>query len=164
MKLLSIIVAVADNNAIGKDNKLLWHLPEDLKQFKKLTENHKIIMGSTTYESLPRRPLPNRTNIVLSSRKIDLPSCIVVSSIQQVIDICDEEVENFVIGGASIYRQFLPFVQKIYLTKVYGSFEADTYFPDINFEEWEIVDKLSYAQDEKHLYTFDIITYKRINL
>ena len=161
MKPLTIIVAVADNYAIGKDNQLLWHLPEDLKHFKKVTENHTIIMGKKTYDSLPRRPLPNRTNVVLSNHETQLEGCLMASSVEQALDMCDPDQENFIIGGASIYRQFLPFVQKIYLTHVSGKFDADTFFPDVDFSTWEVIDQKTFPKDEKHLYPFELLTYQR---
>ena len=134
---ISIIVAVAKNNAIGKDNKLLWHLSEDLKRFKSLTSGHYIIMGKNTYFSLPRRPLPNRTHIILT----DIPGeqiddCMMAYSIEDAISKMNPEQENFIIGGASIYRQFLPLAHKLYITWVHESFDADTFFPELDDKIW----------------------------
>jgi len=160
---ISIIVAVAQNNAIGKDNKLLWHLSEDLKRFKKLTSGHFIIMGKNTYFSLPKRPLPNRTHIILT----DIPGeqiddCIMAYSIEEAIEKMDTENENFIIGGASIYRQFLPYANKLYITWVHASFDADTFFPDLYEEEWGIISQEDFPQtDEKNPYPFTYKIYER---
>jgi len=160
---ISIIVAVAKNNAIGKDNKLLWHLSEDLKRFKKLTTGHYIIMGKNTYYSLPKRPLPNRTHIVLT----DLPGeqiddCIMAYSIEDAISKMDPKNENFIIGGASIYRQFLPFTSRLYITWVHESFEADTFFPELNEEEWKVVSKEDFPEpDEKNPYPYSYMIYEK---
>ncbi len=163
MKPISIIVAIAENNAIGKDNQLLLHLPEDMKWFKSITQGHKVIMGKNTFFSLPKRPLPGRINIVLS----DIPGehidgCQMAYSIADVIDQCDESQENFIIGGGSVYRQFLPHAQKLYITKIHTSFEADTFFPEINPLEWEIIEAEKHTADEKHqfAYTFQIFRHK----
>jgi dihydrofolate reductase len=137
--IISIIVAIASNNAIGKDNQLLWHIPEDLKRFKKLTTGHTIVMGKRTFESLPIRPLPNRRSVVIT----DIPGeqiegCIMAYSIEDAISKMEPGAENFIIGGGSVYRQFLPLSDKLYLTLVQKDFEADTFFPEIAFEEWNI--------------------------
>ncbi len=137
--IISIIVAIASNNAIGKDNQLLWHIPEDLKRFKKLTTGHTIVMGKRTFESLPIRPLPNRRSVVIT----DIPGeeiegCVMACSIEDAISKMEPGAENFIIGGGSVYRQFLPVSDKLYLTLVQKDFEADTFFPEIDFEEWNI--------------------------
>ncbi len=131
--MISIIVAIAENNAIGKNNDLLWHIPEDMKRFRKITSGHKIIMGKRTYESLPYRPLKNRTNIVIS----DIPGdhyegCVMAYSIQEAMDHCSPDEECFIIGGGMVYRQFLPLADKLYITRVDKSFDADIFFPDID--------------------------------
>ncbi|HDO26812.1 MAG TPA: dihydrofolate reductase, partial [Bacteroidetes bacterium] len=116
---ISIIVAIASNNAIGKNNDLLWHISKDLQRFKKLTDGHFIVMGKKTYFSLPKRPLPNRTNMVITDvpgEQID--GCLMAWSIEDAIEKMDPEKENFIIGGGSIYRQFLPYANKLYLTRV----------------------------------------------
>lgn len=139
MKPISIIVAIARNRAIGKDNKLLWHIPEDLKRFKKLTTGHTIVMGKLTFYSLPVRPLPNRRSIVITDvQNEEISGCTMAYSIQDAIDKMDADSENFIIGGGSIYRQFMPFAGKLYLTMVEADFEADTFFPEIDFEEWKV--------------------------
>jgi len=160
---ISIIVAVAKNNAIGKDNKLLWHLSEDLKRFKKLTTGHYIVMGKSTYFSLPKRPLPNRTHIVLTDvpgEQID--GCIMAYSIEDAIKKMHPEEENFIIGGASIYRQFLSHASKLYITWVEESFEADTFFPILNEEEWEIISQEHFPEpNEKNPYPYKYVIYSR---
>jgi dihydrofolate reductase len=160
MKNISIIVAIAENNAIGKDNQLLWHLSDDLKRFKKLTSGHRVIMGRNTYLSLPLRPLPNRTNIVIS----DVPGeefegCITVRSVEEAGELCNDGEESFIIGGGSVYRQFMPMANKLYLTKVHRSFEGDTFFPEIDEDEWKLVEKEDRDADEKHKYPFSFLTY-----
>jgi dihydrofolate reductase len=138
--MISIIVAIAENYAIGKDNDLLWHIPADLKRFKSLTTGHTVIMGKKTYESLPRRPLPNRVNIVISDNIEDhFDQCVMAGSIEEAITRLNPEDENFVIGGASVYRQFLPLSDRLYITWVHKSFEGDVFFPGIDFSEWLLI-------------------------
>lgn len=160
---ISIIVAVAKNNAIGKDNKLLWHLSEDLKRFKKLTTGHTIVMGKNTYFSLPRRPLPNRTHIVLTDvagEQVD--DCIMAYSVDDAISKMNPNEENFIIGGASIYRQFLKHANKLYITWVHEEFEADTFFPALNDTEWEVVSKEDFLiPDEKNPFSYSYVIYTR---
>jgi dihydrofolate reductase len=138
MKKISIIVAVADDMGIGKDNRLLCHIPGDLPRFRKITSGHTVVMGKNTFLSLPGGPLKNRRNIVITDRQDDLfTGCITVNSIDEAIEQCDNDQENFVIGGASIYRQFLPYVSRLYLTLIHQKFDADTFFPDITFNDWQ---------------------------
>lgn len=162
---ISIIVAVAENNAIGKDNKLLWHLSEDLKRFKKLTTGHTIVMGKNTYFSLPRRPLPNRRHIVITDvagEQID--DCVMAYSIEGAISNMNPDEENFIIGGASIYRQFLAHANKLYITWVHESFEADTFFPELNDKEWNILSEENFPDpDEKNPFPYTYVIYERID-
>lgn len=138
--MISMIVAVAENLAIGKNNDLLWHIPADLKRFKAITTGHTVVMGRKTYLSLPRRPLPDRRNIVISDIiGENLPGCDLVYSIEEALEHCSPDDECFIIGGASVYRQCLPFTQRLYLTKVHKEFEGDVFFPGINEEEWNII-------------------------
>ncbi|MFZ4521008.1 MAG: dihydrofolate reductase [Bacteroidales bacterium] len=161
--MISIIVAIAQNMAIGKDNDLLWHIPADLKRFKQITSGHPVIMGKRTWESLPRRPLPNRRNIVIT----DLPGekiegCEMAYSIHEAISLCDPEEENFIIGGASVYRQFLPHASRLYLTLVHKSFEADVFFPEIDFSHWKLISKEDFPSDETNDFDYSNETYERL--
>jgi dihydrofolate reductase len=158
LKPISIIVAIANFNVIGKDNKLIWHIPEDLKRFKKITEGHNIIMGRKTFESLPKmKPLPNRNNIVLSKslNASEIENLTIVKSISEAYDVCSNIDENFIIGGSSIYKYFLATVQKLYITKINQDFEGDTFFPEINYNEWNLI------QFEKLNNFVDFLTYVR---
>lgn len=160
-KNISIIVAIANNNAIGKDNDLLWHISEDLKHFKTLTTGKTIIMGRKTFESLPFKPLPNRTHIIISrNQTFDYPNCTTVESIEEAISHIKSEEEHFIIGGAEIYKQLLPYANKMYITKVYANFEADTYFPQFNENEWEITSEKKSRNQE---FEYSFINYKRKN-
>jgi dihydrofolate reductase len=161
MKKISIIVAIAKNFAIGKDNKLLWHISADMKRFKKLTEGHQVIMGKLTYESLPVRPLPNRQNIIISDNLQDsFEGCITVHSIQEAVELCSEEEESFIIGGGSIYRQFLPLSNKLYLTIVDKDFDADT-FLKIDLSQWHMIDKEDHGPDDKNNFSYSFVTYEK---
>lgn len=156
-----LIVAAAENNALGKDNKLLWHLPDDFKRFKKVTTGHPIIMGRKTFESLPGI-LPGRTHIVISRRKNYAPDgCIVVDSIENALKITPKEVGVFIIGGGEIYRQSMAFADKIDLTRVHQNFEADTFFPEINPDEWQLSQSEFHPKDDKHAFDFTFETYTR---
>lgn len=162
MKKISIIVAIAKNFAIGINNQLLWHIPADLKRFKKITGGHQVIMGKLTYLSLPVRPLPNRTNIVIT----DVPGeafegCLVVNSIQAALDLCNEQEESFIIGGGSVYRQFLPHCNKLYITMVNLDFEADTFFPEIDFNQWTLVGKEDPEPDPSLGFSYSFLIYER---
>lgn len=159
---ISIIVAIAGNHAIGINNQLLWHLPEDLKRFKKITSGHPVIMGKKTYESLPKRPLPNRTNIVITDDRNDIfEGCITVFSIEEAIRACPSGEECFVIGGGSVYRQFMPIADKLYITKVHQDFEADTFFPEIPEESWTLTEESPVQADENNSLKYTFLTYKR---
>jgi len=161
--MITIIVAVAQNNALGKNNQLIWHLPDDLKRFKKLTLNHHIIMGRKTFESLPGI-LPNRKHIVISRntnyKKNDI---IVVKNIDEALKIVPKNEEIFIIGGGEIYNLFLKIATKIELTQVHHSFEADTFFPEIDPQKWKIVSSEFHSKDQKHQYDFTFKTYIRKN-
>ena len=136
--IISIIAAVSDNNVIGKNNKLPWHLPEDLKRFKEVTSGHTVIMGRKTYESIGR-PLPNRVNIVITRNKDFKPKGVkVVHSIEEALSLASEagETETFIIGGAEIYKQALPLANKIYLTRINKNYKGDAYFPELG-KEWK---------------------------
>ena len=158
--MITIIAAVSENNALGKDNQLLWHLPEDFKRFKNLTSGHSIIMGRKTFESFPK-PLPNRTHIIIT-RQLDYTApagCIVVPSLEKAIELCPKNEEAFVIGGGEIYQQALELVNKIDITRVHTTLEADTFFPAIDITKWELVFEEFHPKDEKHDYDFTFLTY-----
>ena len=161
---LSLIVAVAENGAIGKNNDLLWHISADLKHFKALTTGHCIIMGRKTYESFPKRPLPNRRNVVITNN-MDYreEGCEVVHSVEEAIALCKDDEQSFVIGGATVYRQFLPLVNKLYLTKVFATFEADTFFPEIDLSQFEQTAASEVFTDEKTGLRYQFLEYRRID-
>lgn len=161
--MLSIIVAIANNNVIGKDNKLIWHLPEDLKRFKNLTTGHTIIMGRKTFESLGR-VLPNRKHVILCNDmalNIDDENVEVLPDISLLDKYINSEEENFVIGGATIYRLLMPYAKKMYITKINQSFEGDVFFPEIKDEEWQAVSKEPGLKDETNPYDYEYINYVR---
>ncbi len=164
MKNISIIVAIAENNAIGFKNNLLCYLPNDLKWFKKQTSGYNIIMGKKTYLSLPKGALPNRTNIVLTSDKtVSYPNCKMANNIEEAITLCSKDKLNFVIGGASIYKQFLPFANQLFLTKIHSSFEADTFFPEIDFNNWIEIEKKHNLSDTKNKFEHTFSIFKKKN-
>jgi dihydrofolate reductase len=159
---IAIIVAIADNFAIGRNNDLLFHLPNDLKRFKKITSGHAVIMGKRTFFSLPAGPLPNRRNIVIT----DIPGetfegCETVYSIIEAVEIVRMEQLAFVIGGGLIYRQFYPIAGKLYLTMAHKVFEADTFFPEINFKDWKELSRETLF-DEKNNFSYSNIDLVRI--
>lgn len=161
-KQISIIVAIAENFVIGKDNTLLWHLSDDLKRFKRLTSGKTVIMGRNTFFSLPVRPLPNRTNIVISrNNQFTAEGCIMAHSIEQAVQFMKPDEENFVIGGGTIYKQFLPLAQKLYITQVHKSFDGDTFFPEIEDKDWQLVSSEFHPADEKHSLAFTFQDYVR---
>jgi len=159
--MITLIAAVAENNALGKDNQLLWHLPDDFKRFKNVTTGHYIVMGRKTFESFPK-PLPNRTHVIITRQAYKAPEgCIVVDSLSKAIDTCPKEEEIFIIGGGEIYKQSIIIANKLDITKVHHSFEADTFFPEIDLNKWELVSSEFHPKDEKHLYSFAFETYLR---
>ncbi len=160
--LLSIIVAMASNRAIGKNNQLLWHISNDLKRFKRLTTGNPIVMGRKTYESLPGGALPNRRNIVLSDRLEIAPvGCELAHSIEEVLQMVKQETEVFIIGGGSVYEQFLPLADKIYLTRIEQQFEGDTFFPPVNFSTYELIEKEVVDNDLQSPYVYTFETYQK---
>ena len=159
---IAIIVAIAQNFAIGKNNDLLFHLPNDLKRFKKITSGHAVIMGKRTLFSLPNGPLPNRRNIIIT----DIPGetfegCETVYSINEAAQAVQNEQEAFVIGGGMIYRQFYPIAGKLYLTMAHKDFDADTFFPDSNFDEWKVLFREDLF-DEKNNFNYSNINLERL--
>jgi dihydrofolate reductase len=160
---ISIIVAIASNNAIGKDNDLLWHISKDLLRFKEITKGHYIVMGKRTYYSLPVRPLPNRTNLIITDIANEvIDNCLMAYSIEDAVNKMDTLNENFIIGGGSIYKQFMPLANKLYITRVHKDFEADTFFPDISLDEWELISQENITDDPQNnfFYTFEIYSRK----
>lgn len=158
---LTLIAAAAENNALGKDNRMIWHLPNDFKRFKQLTTGHHIIMGRKTFESLPGM-LPNRTHVIIT-RQGDYSApegCIVVNSLDEALKACQQDEEAFVIGGGEIYRQAIERADKIELTRVIGvSPEADAFFPEIKLTEWKLAEEVFHPKDEKHAYDMVFRTY-----
>lgn len=162
--MISIIVAVSDDWGIGKDNELLWHIPEDLRRFKRLTLGNCIIMGKRTWESLPKRPLPGRKNIVLTDVPDECIDCTVTAySIEDALKKCENEQEVFVIGGGSVYRQFMDIADRLYITHVHSKAPADVFFPEIDKREWKIVEKEDHksGNDCKIPYTYIVYERKR---
>ena len=165
--ILSIIVAVSENNVIGKDNKLIWHLPADMKFFKDKTSGHFIITGRKNYDSIPEkfRPLSNRTNIVVTRQKnYHAPFALVMPDIETALTFAkekSEEGEVFIIGGAEIYRQTIDVCSRIYLTRIHHSFEGDAFFPELNMKDWNLLSSKHHAPDEKNKYAFTIETLER---
>ncbi|RLD30344.1 MAG: dihydrofolate reductase [Bacteroidetes bacterium] len=157
---LTIIVAAGENDAIGKDNKLIWHLRDDLKRFKSLTNGHHIIMGRKTFESFPK-PLPNRTHVVITRQEnYQVPNGVfLVNSLEEAIDTAENDRQPFIIGGGDIYKQAMNFADKIELTRVHENFEADTLFPKIDTAIWEETNNTFHDVDDKHEHAFSFLTY-----
>lgn len=160
---ISIIVAMAENRAIGRNGDLIWHNSRDLKQFKKITMGHTVIMGFRTYLSLPgHKALPGRRNIILSSHLETTPEGFeIADSIPKVLEMVEDEEEVFIMGGGMVYEQFLPYTDRIYLTRIGKTFEADTYFPYINFEEWNLVDIEVIDDDPQVDYSYRFEVWER---
>ncbi|WP_262246934.1 dihydrofolate reductase [Parapedobacter soli] len=159
--LVSAIVAAAENNAIGKDNQLLWHLPNDLRFFKRTTTGHPVIMGRKTYESVGK-PLPNRRNIIITRQaEYAVAGAEVVHSVEAAIGSCPGEPEVFVVGGAEIYRQALPLVERIYLTRVHVSLPGDSFFPELDEREWRLASEENHPADERHAYSYSFRILER---
>jgi len=159
---LTIIVAAAENDAIGKNNQLIWHLSDDLKRFKSLTNGHHIIMGRKTFESFPK-PLPNRIHVVITRQQnYQVPNgVIVVNTLEEALNISKHDMQPFIIGGGEIYNQALKIANKIELTRVHNSFEADTFFPKINPENWEETNNIYHEKDDNNEFAYSFVTYLR---
>ena len=160
---ISVIVAFSEGNIIGRDNKMPWRLSGDLKRFKEITTGHTVVMGRKTYESIGK-PLPNRKNIVLTSVPESIVDCTTVGSLKDAIAISEPATEFFIIGGASVYKQALPFADKLYVTKVHANLDGDTKFPEIDYSEWEEIFREEHKSDENNQYDYTFINYKRKNL
>ena len=162
--MLSIVVAKAKNNIIGKNNELVWHLPEDLKHFKELTTGHTIIMGRKTYESLGK-PLPNRKHIIFSQNpdfKVHEENVQVVHSLLEIQDLIEGKEEAFVIGGAMIYNFLMPYVKKMYVTEIKQEFDGDAFFPIIDSEKWKETSRTTGIKNEENNLDYDFVTYEKI--
>ena len=161
--MLSIIVAISKNNVIGKDNKLIWHLPEDLKRFKKLTTGHTIIMGRKTFESLGR-VLPNRKHIVITNNaniQIEDENVELIHDIKMLNKYINSEEENFIIGGATIYKLLMPYANKMYITRINEEFEGDVYFPELDKKVWKEIEREKGIRNEKNPFNYEYVTYIR---
>ena len=160
--MISIIVAVSDDWGIGKDNELLWRISEDLKRFKRLTTGKTIIMGKKTWESLPKRPLPDRKNIVLTDMPHECIDCSITAySIDDALSKCSPDEEIFVIGGGSIYSQFMPLADRLYITHVHLNAPADIYFPEIDLKIWKITWKEDFPLSEMNTVPYTYTLYER---
>jgi dihydrofolate reductase len=162
--MISIIVAVSEDWGIGKDNELLWHISEDLKRFKRLTTGNTVIMGKKTWNSLPRRPLPGRKNIVLTDDpKESIENSLTAYSIEDALGKCGKDEEIFIIGGGSIYRQFMPLANRLYITHVHKNAPADIYFPEIDHNIWEITEEEEFNSGENVSIPYTYTVYERRN-
>lgn len=160
---ITLIAAAAENNALGKDNQMIWHLPDDFKRFKQLTTGHYIIMGRKTFESFPK-PLPNRTHVIITRQNdYNADGCIVVNSLDEALMACPPDEEVFIIGGGEIYRQALDVADKIELTRVFGtSPDADAFFPEIDSLIWKLSEEIFHPKDDRHAYDMAFRTYIRL--
>ena len=156
-----MIAAVAEDNGLGLDNKLVWHIPRDLKHFKDLTHGHCIIMGRKTFESLPKA-LPYRKNIVLSRRKnINCKGAVIVNSVEKAIDETKNDPRPYIVGGGEIYKLFMNYSSYIELTRIHHKFKSDTFFPKINLDKWEVIKRHDIKKSEVENYNYSFLTYKR---
>ena len=159
--IISLIAALDKNRVIGKNNRLPWHLPQDLARFKALTRGHAIVMGRKTYESIGKA-LPGRVNIVVSTNEsFSAPGCIVAGSLQTAIEISKNETEIFVIGGANLFAQALPFADKLYLTVIDHSFEGDAFFPEFDQKTWQEVSRMDFSASSEALWPFSFLLYEK---
>ncbi|MCO6148149.1 dihydrofolate reductase [Flavobacterium sp. NRK1] len=157
---LTLIAAIAENNALGKDNKMMWHLPDDFKHFKSRTSGHHIIMGRKTFESFPS-PLPNRTSVIITRQEdYKADGCIVVNSLEEALKACPQDEEIFVIGGGEIYNQSIGHADKLDLTRVHATFpDADAYFPEIDTTKWDLTSENFHPKNEKHAFDMTFQVY-----
>ena len=160
--MITIIAAAGENNSLGKDNDLVWYLPDDFKRFKELTSGNYILMGRKTFETFPK-PLPNRKHLIITRQEdYQVPeNCFVFDSIQSASDKVLSDNDIWIIGGGEIYKQSMGIADRIELTRVHSDFEADTFFPEIG-EEWELVSEEYHPSDERHKYDFTYLTYERL--
>lgn len=161
--MITIIAAIAKNNALGKNNDLIWHLPADLKRFKKITSGHHILMGRNTFESIGK-PLPNRTTIIITRNKNYFKDgCLIANSLEQAIELAKEEEEIFIIGGAQIYKETMAkdLADQLDITLVHQEFEADAFFPEIDKEIWKEVAREDFVADKKNNFDYSFVSYKK---
>ena len=161
MKNWSIIVAIGEQNEIGKDNDLLWRISADLKRFKAITTGNTIVMGRKTFDSLPKGALPNRRNIVLSHQDLKIDNVEVFQDIEAIAKATENDEQVFIIGGASLYNSFIDKVDRVYLTKVHATFDADVFFPAVNWDEWKILQEENVDIDEKNEYAHTFLELVR---
>ena len=159
--MITIIAAIANNNALGKDNQLIWHLSADLKRFKKLTTGHHIIMGRKTFESIGK-PLPNRTTIIITRNKdYKQEGCLVAHSLDKALKMVKNDDSPFIIGGAQIYKEAIKIVDKLDITFVHHDFKADVFFPEIDLKIWKETDRENFKADEKNKFDYSFVTFER---
>lgn len=162
MRNLSMIAAVGNNLELGYKNELLCHLPIDLKRFKTLTSGHTVLMGDRTWESLPKKPLPNRRNIVITlNKEADYQDCELAFSIEEALKLVENDDQPFIMGGATIYKLFIDKVETLYLTRMLSDFQADAFFPSFNLDEWDLIEDEFVPKDEKNIYDLRFQTYKK---
>jgi dihydrofolate reductase len=159
---ISLIASIGKNSELGFHNQLLWHLPDDLKNFKKITSGHTIVMGKKTFESIGK-PLPDRKNIILTrDTNYEADGCVIAHSPEEILKFVNNYDEIFIIGGGEIYKIFLPLANKLYLTEVDATPPADTFFPKFDKRDWKLVRSVLHPKDEKHLYSFSFNIYEKI--
>lgn len=161
--MITIIAAIARNNALGKNNKLIWHLPADLKRFKNITNGHHIIMGRKTFESLGK-PLPNRTTIIITRNKnYKVKDCIVVNSLKEALEKANADENPYILGGAEIYKQAMNLADQLDVTLIHQEFQADAFFPEIDKSIWKESFREDFKANEKNKYDYSFVRYKKIN-
>ncbi|MCX6290952.1 MAG: dihydrofolate reductase [Bacteroidetes bacterium] len=159
---ISIIVALSENNVVGINNRMPWHLSADLKRVKALTMGHHLVMGRKTYESIGK-PLPGRTNVVITGNKdFQAEGCVLVSSLKEALEISKEDSEVFIFGGGEVFREAMPLVSKIYMTRIHHHFDGDTRFPELKPGEWKEVLREDFQPDEKNNYQYSFINLERM--
>lgn len=159
--MLTLIAAAGENNELGKDKDLVWHLPDDFKRFKQLTTGHHIIMGRKTFETFPKT-LPRRTHVVVTRKdNYKKEGIVVVHSLERAVELSKEDPQPFVIGGGEIYKLAMDIADRIEITRVHGTFDADTFFPEIDLEKWDLIAEEYHEKDERHNYAFTYLTYDR---
>ncbi len=161
--MITIIAAIAKNNALGKDNQLIWHLPADLTRFKKVTLGHHVIMGRKTFDSLSK-PLPNRTTIIITRKKdYQVKGCLIANSLKEAIELSKSDKNPFILGGAEIYKQSMAVADKLDLTFIHHEFEADVFFPEIDKLIWKEVSRQDFKADENNKYDYSFVSFERID-